>query len=140
MNDAISIPPPRVGPINAPALDAWKDHGELWVCHCGGCGHVFYYPRPCCPKCFAPDPGWLTTEGHGTIILATRIHRPNHPAFFDEVPVILAEIALPEGCELLARVVGPDRESTGPGGLVRLITGPERKRYPLPTFVLAKAP
>ena len=55
----------------------------------------------------------------------------------DEVPIVLAEIALPEGASLLARVVGGDRASVSSGRAVRLVALPEASRYPLPTFELA---
>ncbi|MEQ8441568.1 MAG: OB-fold domain-containing protein [Alphaproteobacteria bacterium] len=136
MTAPLPYPEARETDINRECLVAWRERGALLVQKCGACDHVFYYPRAVCPACFAPDPAWLSANGTGTIVLATRIHRPNHPSFFDEVPVILAEIALPEGCSLLARVVGPDREDAAPGSAVRLIAPPDHARYPLPTFVL----
>lgn len=131
-------PKPRPSPINQPHLDAWAERGELLIQRCASCASVFHYPRPFCPRCFAPEPEWIAASGRGEVVLATRIHRPNHPSFFDEAPIVLAEIRLPEGPTLIARIVGDDREQTAEGSAVALVNGEERRRYPLPTYRLAK--
>jgi len=132
-------PEPRETPANRPFLEAWRDEGALLVQKCNDCDDVYFYPRPFCPACFSADVGWITTSGLGTAMAFTLIHRPNHQSFFDEVPIVLAEVALVEGTSLLARVVGADRTDIHEGATLALVSGVERKRYPLPTFHLAEA-
>jgi uncharacterized OB-fold protein len=88
---------------------------------------------------FSDSVAWLTTSGLGTVVAFTRVHRPNHPSFFDEVPIVLAEVALPEGTTMLARVVGDNRTDITAGAALELVSGEAARRYPLPTFKLAKA-
>ncbi len=134
-------PQPRVTPVNRRFLEAWRDEGSLLVQRCDDCQHVYFYPRPFCTLCFSDNVGWLTTSGLGTVLSFTHVHRPNHPSFFDEVPIVLAEVSLPEGPSLLARVVGDNRTDIAEGATLALVTGEERSRYPLPTFILTeKAP
>ena len=132
-----AYPQPRENPVNRRFLEAWREHGQLLVQACGDCGHVYFYPRPFCPRCFSAAVDWLETRGTGTVAAFTLIHRPNHPSFFEEVPIVLAEVALPEGASLLARVVGQDRTEVHEGVALALVPGDGRKRYPLPTFQLA---
>jgi hypothetical protein len=58
--------------------------------------------------------------------------RPNHPAFNDEVPIVLAEIMLEEGVSMLARII-----DGVPGTGVAVVLANDRQsvlRYPLPIF------
>lgn len=136
--DLPAYPQPRETPVNRPFLEAWRDEGVLLVQRCEDCRHVYFYPRPFCTRCFSDDVGWLTTRGLGTVLAFTCVHRPNHPSFFDEVPIVLAEVALPEGTTLLTRVVGDNRTDITAGAALKLVSGEVRRRYPLPTFKLAE--
>ena len=129
-------PLPREDPTNAPLLAAWKS-GRLALQRCSGCALVFFYPREMCPRCWSTELDWIDAQGTGSVVSFSLVQRPLHPAFEDEVPIVLAEIALPEGASLLARVVGGDRASVSSGRAVRLVALPEASRYPLPTFELA---
>jgi uncharacterized OB-fold protein len=128
-------PQPREDVTNAPLLAAWR-RGRLALQSCSGCALVFFYPRDMCPRCWSAELAWIDARGTGTVVSYTLIQRPLHPAFEDEVPIVLAEIALPEGASLLARIVGGDRTEIGSGRSVRLLALPEASRYPLPTFEL----
>jgi uncharacterized OB-fold protein len=129
-------PQPREDSTNAPLLAAWRS-GHLALQSCSGCGLVFFYPREICPRCWSAELAWIEAGGTGSVVSFSLIQRPLHAAFEDEVPVVLAEIALPEGASLLARVVGDDRSEVSSGRAVRLLSLPEASRYPLPTFRLA---
>ena len=134
MSDNYPIPKPS--PVNQAHLDAWRDEGKLLLQECRACHRIFYYPRPFCPHCFADKPRWIEAAGTAEVVLATRIHRPNHPSFFDEVPIVLAELKLPEGPTMLARIVGEDRAQAAENAAVKLVSPPEHQAFPLPTFVL----
>jgi uncharacterized protein len=129
-------PAPRETTTNAPMLAAWRA-GRLALQRCAGCGLVFWYPRPLCPRCWSQQLEWFDAGGRGSVVSYSLVQRPLHPAFEDEVPIVLAEIALPEGATMLSRIVGDDRDAVVSGSGVRLLELPEAARYPLPTFELA---
>tara|TARA_B100000029_G_C17506451_1_gene934632 strand:- start:951 stop:1382 length:432 start_codon:yes stop_codon:yes gene_type:complete len=131
-----TYPQPKETSLNRPFLEAWRKEGKLLVQSCKDCNHVFFYPRPFCPKCFSIDIRWLPTNGHGRVLSFTLVHRPNHPAFFAEVPIVLAEISLDEGASLLSRVVGENRTQIRADSTLSLVSGDMKKNYPLPTFKL----
>ena len=113
-------------------LEAWRQ-GRLLVQRCAECGAAASYPRPLCPACWSERLEFEKASGRGTVIAWSLVHRPNHESFLDEAPIVLAEIALPEGARIIARVVcAPDAVRSG--AAVELVADSER--YPLPTFRL----
>ena len=132
---APTYPQPRETPTNAPMLAAWRE-GTLTLQKCGACGHVFFYPRSVCPKCWDPGLTWFRSDGRGRIVSFSRIHRGIPEAFAAEAPIVLAEIATTEGALMLARVICDDPLKIQSGMAVRLLSKPEAARYPLPTFTL----
>jgi len=130
-----AYPQPHETPTNAPMLAAWRE-GALALQKCDACGHVFFYPRSVCPKCWDPGLAWFRSDGRGRIVSFSRVHRGLAQAFADEAPVVLAEIAITEGALLLARVICADAEAIQSDMPVRLLSMPEAARYPLPTFTL----
>jgi uncharacterized OB-fold protein len=128
-----AYPEPRETPTNAPMLAAWRE-GALALQRCGTCGHVFFYPRSLCPKCWAADPAWFRADGRGRVVSFTRIERGLTEAFAAEAPVVLAEILLTEGAAMIARVITDDPAAMASGLAVRLLGLPEARRYRLPTF------
>ena len=72
--------------------------GRLALQRCGRCGALIYFPRVACPRCLATEGlEWTIVSGRGTVYSFTIIHRPQHPAFFSRVPIVLAAIKLTEG-------------------------------------------
>ena len=122
-------------PTNAPMLAAWR-RGRLALQKCDACGLVFFYPRACCPACWSERLAWIEAAGGGTIVSFSLVHRPLNPAFDAEAPIVLAEIRLPEGASLIARVIARDPASAQIGSPVVLVPPPLSLRYPLPTFLL----
>ena len=126
-------PQPHEDADNRPMLEAWRE-GRLVVQRCAQCGAVASYPRPLCPHCWSDRLAFEEALGSGEIVAWSLVHRPNHESFLAETPIVLAEIALPEGTSLVARVVcAPDAVRTG--AAVELVG--DFERYPLPTFRLA---
>lgn len=126
-------PQPVVDADNRPFLDGWAE-GRLMLQTCVGCGRVFFYPRPLCPHCWSNELIWFAAAGTGSVISFTLIHRPNHPSFLDEVPIILAEVRLAEQVPILARIVETEADTMCVGLAVELLTPPKALLYPLPTF------
>ena len=140
MNEQLhsGYPEPPVDEINREHVDAWRT-GRLTLQHCRQCATRIFYPRPMCPACWSEDLEWVEADGGGTIESFSLVYRPNHEAFFDETPIVLAEVRLEEGVSMLARVVDADTTTLRTGMAVELLSGEAARRYPLPTFRPSKA-
>jgi uncharacterized OB-fold protein len=79
--------------------------GELRYQRCPACGHVQFYPRPVCTACGA-DPEWATASGRGTVHTFTVVRQNFMPPFKDELPYVVAMIALEEGVRMMGNVTG----------------------------------
>ena len=130
MAEDARYPRPLEDADNRPMLEAWRE-GRLVVQRCAECGRAASYPRPLCPHCWSERLGFEAACGRGRIVAWSLVHRPNHESFFAEAPIVLAEIALPEGTSVIARVIC-EPESVRSGLPVEIV--PEPERYPLPTF------
>lgn len=128
-----AYPQPHADSDNRHFVESWRE-GRLVLQKCGSCGRAFFYARPLCPYCWSDALTWLPSAGDGELVSFSLIHRPNHSSFFEEVPIVLAEIHLVEGVTLLARVVDVAPDSLHVGMPVCLISTSEAKRFPLPTF------
>lgn len=132
----INYPQPREDEDNAPFLAGWRE-GRLLLQRSREGGPLFFYPRPICPYTGSPDLIWTEVTGRGRIVSFSIVHRPNHPSFNEEVPIILAEIALDEGGALLGRVICSDVSLIKTGAALELLPTEEGLRYPLPAFRLS---
>lgn len=135
MNALADRPQPHEDEDNSAFLSAWRE-GKILLQRSRAGGPAFFYPRPICPYTGSRDLITIVSSGCGRIVSFSLVHRPNHPSFNDEVPIVLAEIVLEEGVSLLARVVGCDPAAVRSGLSVEALSLPEAARYPLPTFRL----
>jgi uncharacterized OB-fold protein len=136
MNDQpLAYPQPAEDAINAPFLAGWRA-GILKVQRCNDCSLTFFYPREMCPRCWSQNLAWIDTKGLGHIASFSVVHRPVHDAFKNEPPVVMAEVLLPEGASLLARVLA-DAAAVEIGKAVKVVSPDRARTYPLPTFELA---
>jgi uncharacterized protein len=108
--------------IPAPALSEWNrpffaggTEGKLVLQRCLRCRKLIYYPRILCPFCLFPKYEWETLSGRGSVYSFAIVWRPNHPAFADRIPIILAVVDLSEGPQMVTTLVGctPDRVEIG---------------------------
>jgi hypothetical protein len=76
--------------------------GELRLPRCQDCGQVFFFPRPCCPHCWAEAIGWERSAGQGTVYAVSEVHVAFDPTL--EVPYLVALVDLDEGVRLPARL------------------------------------
>ncbi|MAY63541.1 MAG: hypothetical protein CML29_15165 [Rhizobiales bacterium] len=136
MNAALDYPVPYEDKDNAAFLTAWREEGKLLLQKAAEGGKPFFYPRPICPYTGSRDLVSVTASGKGRIVSYSFVLRPNHPAFNEEVPIILAEIALEEGASLLGRIICDDTGRIASGLAVELLPSAEARRYPLPAFQL----
>lgn len=131
-----SYPTPREDADNTAFLAAWKQ-GRLVIQTCVACGKAFFYPRAFCPHCWSDRIESRHASGKGRIVSYSLVHRPNDPAFNNEVPIALVEVELAEGATLIARVVDARPEDICSGRSVALPPPEVGVRYPLPVFRLA---
>lgn len=136
MTQKPNYPQPYEDEDNATFLAGWRE-GKLLLQQARSGGQPFFYPRPLCPYTGSNDLVWIEASGRGHIVSFSLITRPNHPSFNDEVPIILAEIALEEGATLLGRVIAADATAVKSTAKVETLPLPDAARYPLPTFRLA---
>lgn len=126
-------PQPHVDSINREFIDGWHD-GHIVLQHCSRCGLVNFYPRPMCPQCWSTELEFRRSDGRGVLVAFSVIHRPNHPSFFDEIPIVLGEVCLAEGATMIARVICNDPSQLQSGVRLESVPLEEARRFPLPTF------
>lgn len=136
MSDIKEYPQPFEDNDNREFLESWR-RGHLVLQQSEDGGPYFFYPRPICPYTGSDKLISKEVSGRGDIVSFSLILRPNHPAFADETPIILAEIKLEEGASLLGRIICANAEEIRSGLAVALLPMPEAAKYPLPTFKLA---
>jgi uncharacterized protein len=89
--------------------------GELLFQKCGGCAHLRFPPAPICPRCWSTESSWERASGRGRIHTFIVVHRPQHPAFFEDVPYNVAIVELDEGPRIHTRIVGTSNEELAIG-------------------------
>lgn len=99
------IPVPTLFEWNRPFFAGGTD-GKLRLQRCARCRQLIYYPRAVCPFCLSPEYQWETLSGRGTVYSFAIVWRPNHPAFADQIPIILAVVELSEGPQMVTTLVG----------------------------------
>lgn len=135
MSDLKAYPQPYEDADNRVFLEGWRN-GQLFLQQSEDGGPLFFYPRPICPYTGSDKLVSKPVSGRGEIVSYSLILRPNHPAFSEETPIILAEIKLDEGASLLGRIICENPEKIYSGLAVALLPMPEAGKYPLPTFRL----
>jgi uncharacterized OB-fold protein len=113
---AASIPKP----LPVPTLETrayWegcKQH-ELRIQQCAACGQHQFYPRLYCSKCFSDRVEWVKASGRAKVMTFTIVRRPVSPAFADDVPYVVALVALDEGPTMMTNIVGiaPEKVEIG---------------------------
>ena len=127
-------PAPRVTSNNAAFFSSLRD-GCFKLQRCPRCGEVIYYPRVVCPHClYTGKLEWVPVSGLGTIYSFAVVHRPQHPSFFKDVPIILVAIRLDEGPIMISSMVGCSPEDVRIGMRVAVTTYPSTDIV-IPRFV-----
>jgi uncharacterized OB-fold protein len=95
----------RVVPIPTPeTLPFWQGTkaGELRLQRCDACAHVYFPPRPFCPKCAGRAVSWFAASGRGRLYSYVIHHRPA-PGFTP--PYSIAVVELEEGPRLMTNII-----------------------------------
>ena len=105
---------PPTSELTEPYWQGAQRH-ELLIQHCGSCDVHIFPPRAHCPQCGAGELSWQQVSGRGTVYTYTVAHRPPHPVFADQCPMVIAVVELAEGPRLMTNIVGcePDAVSVG---------------------------
>lgn len=98
-------PLPRVNETTRPYWDAARE-GRLLIQRCRACALFIHYPRPWCPGCWSTALDWVEASGRGRVVTYTIVHQAPFAAYAGDVPYVLAVIALAEGPQMMANVVG----------------------------------
>jgi len=77
--------------------------GELRLQRCDDCRHVYFPPRPFCPKCGTRKVSIFTASGKA-ILDSYVIHHRKVPGF--EPPYAIAVVKLTEGPRMMTNIVG----------------------------------
>lgn len=76
--------------------------GELRLQRCDACAHVYFPPRPFCPKCAHREVSWFQASGRATLYSYVISHRPA-PGM--SPPYAIAVVALEEGPRMMTNIV-----------------------------------
>jgi uncharacterized protein len=114
-------------PFVDPNMDAFweglKEH-EFRVCRCTLCGR-WWFPFTVCPEHDAipdfADMEWAAASGRGTVFAKGVVHQVVDKAFADEVPYVLAIMALEEGPFFPARLVDCDPDAVQIGDACQVV-------------------
>jgi uncharacterized OB-fold protein len=101
-----------------PVIDNWNrgfwaaaKEERLAAPLCGDCGHVFFPPGACCPKCLSQNLTWRTLCGRGSIESWVVFHQLYYKGFAEDMPYNVAVVKLDEGISMMSNIVGvPNRE------------------------------
>jgi uncharacterized OB-fold protein len=129
----IDKPLPAVTEDGAPYWEACR-RGRLEVQRCEACGHLRWPPSVLCPKCLEEATTWVPLSGRGTIYSFIIVHRPQHPAFFRDVPYNVAIVELDEGIRLHSNIVECDNGDLTIGMPVEVVFEKIDDEITLPKF------
>jgi uncharacterized OB-fold protein len=132
MANPVPKPQPVTDPGSEPYWHALTEH-KLLLKSCRSCGKPHFYPRELCPHCYGDQFDWIEATGTGEIYTYTVCHRPAGPAFAEDVPYVIAIVALDEGPQMMTRIAGP-RETARIGARVRVKYQPQGDGLVLPFF------
>ena len=80
---------------------------RLCAAHCASCNTLHLPPRIFCPNCNNKNTDWTQLSGEGTLRSFTVIHIAG-TRYSEDVPYIVAIVALKEGPSVCARLVDVD--------------------------------
>lgn len=91
---------------------------NLQASECGNCGRLHFPPRRICPECRRASidkMGRRNLSGRGTIVEATRVHRPA-AGYEDQTPYWIALVETDEGPRLIGQIVDLEDGATPAAG------------------------
>jgi uncharacterized OB-fold protein len=134
----IEKPLPAVTEDGAPYWDGCRQ-GELRAQRCSACHRHRWPPSILCPHCLADGGEWVKLSGRGTIYSFIVVHRPQHPAFFDDVPYNVAIVELEEGIRLHTNIIDHPADKLAVGLPVEVVFTKVNDEVTLPRFKIVTA-
>jgi uncharacterized OB-fold protein len=129
----IEKPLPAVTEDGAPYWEGCRE-GQLRVQRCTACAHLRWPPSVLCPECLAEAGDWMALSGRGAVYSFIIVHRPQHPAFFDDVPYNVAIVELEEGIRLHTNIIDCPNEDLRIGMPVEVVFAKVSDEVTLPKF------
>ena len=130
----MALPPlPRPYQDTAEYWSAAREH-RFVLQRCKSCGEHQFYPRGVCSHCLSSDLEWKEASGRGTVYSFSVNHRAPHPGFADNLPFVLAIVALEEGPRMMTNIVDCDPESVTIGMDVTVTFDDISEEVTLPKF------
>lgn len=77
--------------------------GELLLQKCSDCGHVYFPPRPFCPRCASKNVKVFAASGRATLYSYVINHRS--PPGWPKEPFSIAIVSLAEGPKMVTNIV-----------------------------------
>ena len=109
------IPEPR--PATAQFFEGAKE-GKLRLQKCNDCGQWGFPLMEICPECGSHNIEWADASGQGTVYSHGRLQRAYHPRHADRLPLVIAQIDIPEGLRLMSNIVDAAPEDIKAGDAV----------------------
>jgi uncharacterized OB-fold protein len=100
-------PIPRPTPETQDFWDGAKA-GNLRLQRCDDCSHVYFPPRPFCPRCASRSVSSFNASGKGKLHSYVINHRPP-PGFQEEGNYAIAVVMLDEGVTMMTNIVGVEQ-------------------------------
>lgn len=113
--------------------------GELRLQKCAGCAHVYFPPRPFCPKCASREVSVFRASGKATLYSYVIHHRPT-PGFTP--PYAIAIVELEEGPRMMSNIVESPQtpEALQLDMALEVVFAPQNEEITLPMFRPARQP
>ncbi len=123
MSEAYAKPLPHPDRDGRPFWEGLRE-GELRVQRCVGCAAHRWPPREVCHRCRSLESEWVALSGRGRVTSWVRTHQLFMPAFRDDVPYDVVQVALEEdsGLRLMGRLTPGGVPSGGLRVRARFVT------------------
>lgn len=107
---------------------------ELKLPRCESCTKFHFYPRSACPHCGSTALAWQAVSGKGEVYSYTVVHRAPSQGFAEQVPYVVAVVALAEGPHLMTRLIQVQAEAAHIGLRVQVEFEKQDDETTLPVF------
>lgn len=124
---------PTVTGETKPFWDACKE-GKLLLQRCRACGEHQHYYRGFCAHCWSRDVEDVVSSGRGTVWSYTVTYQNRTPGYKEEVPYVVALVALEGGAKMFTNIVNCDPEQVRVGMPVRLTFAEAENGTRVPLF------
>ncbi|OPY10192.1 MAG: hypothetical protein A4E68_00016 [Syntrophaceae bacterium PtaB.Bin095] len=126
-------PLPKINADTQAFWDGCREH-ILRIQKCGDCGQLRWPPAFLCPNCLSTDTRWITASGKGTVYSFAVYHVAFDPAFREDLPYVVALVALEEGPHILSNIIKCDPHEVTCDMPVEVIWDEATESVTLPKF------